>query len=348
MLRAYHSPGGGGSAAPEVTSRDPGFSAMSEGFIPSAEPATPEPAAPEPQPSGTPAPAAAPGAEGRPAGAGPSVAAPTAAAPGAAPAAAEPKKYRVLGKEYSVAELEAAGLLDKLDTMATQAEQVAHYQRLFERERQAREELDRQAREQRPAAPAAEDQGVPTEQLMALYSPSIKAAVDAGVIEPDVATAYPKTAARLFYLSDLVSRQGKVLAQVLGSLNQVYQGGRGQQVRAALDQMTDGVSKKGPMFEPLADPNTRQEFYAWLGEKVNPPASMLSEEFLARMWAAYKHTDWIGVAEAAAQAQRAGEEEKRRQAQGEGGGSRPPASPEKTKKEKDLEEMSEGFLPPLR
>jgi hypothetical protein len=346
MERAYHSPGGGGSAAPEVTSRDPGFSAMSEGFIPSAEPAQPEPAAPEPQSTGAPAPGQAPGATEQPTGAQPSAPAPTAgAAPGSA--APEAKRYRVLGKEYTLAELEAQGLLDQLDSKFTQAEQVAHYQRLFERERQAREELDRAARERPAAQPAAEDQGPSTEQLMASYSPSIKAAVDAGFIEPDVATAYPKTAARLFYLSDLVAQQGKALAQVLGSLSQAYQGNRGSQVRAALDSMTDGVSKKGPIFAPLAEPQTRQEFYAWLGDNVNPPASMLSEDFLARMWAAYKHTDWIGVAEAATAAQKANETEKRRQAQGEGGGSRPLASPEKSQKEKDLEEMSEGFLPPL-
>ncbi len=343
MLKAYHTPGGGSSAAAQVTSRDPGFSEMSEGFISSAEPAQPEPMTPEPQPTGTPAPAQAPAAGEQPTpGAEPSAPAPT-----AAPEAAEPKRYRVLGKEYTLAELEAQGLLDQLDSKFTQAEQVAHYQRLFERERQAREELDRAARE-RPAAPVAQDQGIPTEQLMAFYQPSIQAAVEAGIIEPDIATAYPKTAARVFYLSDLVSRQGKALAEIVGFLAQARDGNQGAQVRQALETMTDGVAKNGPMFAPLADQKTRQEFYAWLGEKVNPPASMLSEEFLARMWAAYKHTDWIGVAEAAAQAQKAGEEEKRRQAQGEGGGSRPPAAPGKTQKERDLEEMMEGFLPPAR
>jgi hypothetical protein len=326
-------PGEGSGAAAEVTSRDPGFSEMSQGYFPGGEPAaTPEPpGGSEPTPTGETPGAPPPAAAGTPPG--------EPSAPGAPTATPAPKKWKVLGKEYTLEELEKAGLLDQLDTKFTQAEQVAHFQQLYERERQEREQAARAA-----TTPQQGDEGPSSEQLITFYKPSIDAAVKAGVIEEDVATAYPLTTARLFYLSDLQSEQGKKIAQLIAWASNLARGGQTHQVTSFIKSLTDTVAKEGGPFAPLAQETEAQAFWQWLGNNVNPPVSMLNEDFVKRMWAAYKHQDWIGVAEAAAAAQKAGEEEKRRNAQGEGRGVRPPAS-EPSKHDRDMAEMSEGYLP---
>jgi hypothetical protein len=326
--------GEGSAAAADAASFEAEMTEMSaEALPPPAPPTQSEPTGTTSTPSAV-APLEGQAATGKPTATDPS-------APGAPTTAPAPaKKYTVMGKDYTLEELDKAGLLDQMGAKFTAAEQVSHYQRELEK--------SRQAEEARAAQPPQADPGPTPEALAAAYTPVMRQAVEAGIVEEDAVNAYPKMASRMFYLSDIVQSQGQILNAVLGWARNVAQGGRAQAVQTTVGQLSDQVAQDGPLFADLGKPDERSKFWNWVGETYNPPASSLTKEMVAGLWTAYRHREFMGVAQTAIDIQKAADEEKRRNAAPEGGGPRGGPSGAPNPFEAEMDEMAAEVLPPRR
>lgn len=117
-------------------------------------------------------------------------------APGAAAATpATEKRYKVGDRDYTISELNEAGLLDKVVTAANQA---AHFQRLHENEKRRAEDVTAELERlrQQPAQPTREEPATPTRtpaltkeglaQIRAFFTPRIEA-IKAGELGPQLA-----------------------------------------------------------------------------------------------------------------------------------------------------------------
>ena len=94
----------------------------------------------------------------------------------------EQKRYKVKDKEYDLETLAREGLLDDL---ITQASQVAHFQRLYEEEKAAREAQG--AQQAQPPQPQFQPQQQPIsiEQVKAAMAPHVANSVREGFLEED-------------------------------------------------------------------------------------------------------------------------------------------------------------------
>lgn len=110
------------------------------------------------------------------------------------------------GKEATVAELLEAGLLEKV---LSRDNQVSHYQKLYEEEKEGRKAIeDRVAKLETPAEPK-EPEMTPEEYQKAIeseFSPIAQGLVDAGLVESDFVTMNPRKAALDEYRVAVVSK----------------------------------------------------------------------------------------------------------------------------------------------
>lgn len=110
------------------------------------------------------------------------------------------------GKEATAAELMEAGLLEKL---LSRDNQVSHYQKLYEEEKQGRKAIeDRIAALEKPTDPK-EPELTPEEYQKSIekeFSPIAQGLVDAGLVESDFVTMNPRKAALDEYRVAVVSR----------------------------------------------------------------------------------------------------------------------------------------------
>lgn len=193
------------------------------------------------------------------------------------PVSSQPKKYTVpdddiygelRGKKATAAELEAAGLLDRL---LTREHQELHHVKLYQ---ELKKEFDsfKQTREQ------PQDQQTPQvtpEQMAAMleghYGPQLKELAEAGAFERDFLTVYPKVAAHMEHRFQSGGRALMSLVQQVHELTEYV--GMKQAEETNTSAMHSVESKMDSLVDELpalADREVRNRFIQWTIDENNP------------------------------------------------------------------------------
>lgn len=317
----------GTASAQPSTSVDRSELEQIENFASGSQPATPEPPAKATKPDPT-----------ADAGATAQLEA-TGEEPSETPTAQTPepeRKYKVRGREYTLAEL--TGKPELFEAIITTAEQFPHIQRLRDQERKEYMQLIEKL------AGGAQPQGQPQQtvptpaQFRAAYEPRVQDLVKTGYIEEQAAELMPNFVAQGIALADRLVQVETALANITQFVGQTRQGQQEQSAEQQLDGFADSLAAKGDLFKPLADKTERRGFYEFLARDVNPQLSSINEEFMARMYVAYKKDELAEAVRQAQQQTKVVAETKRRHSVGEGGAPRAPQT-QMTDLERELREM---------
>ncbi|MEO0080303.1 MAG: hypothetical protein ABIK44_06475 [candidate division WOR-3 bacterium] len=244
------------------------------------------------------------------------------------------KKYRYQGKEYTLAELEAAGLLDKV---LVSAEQMPHFQRLYEEKMKELAELSARLPKEEPTAQPI---GPTPQMIEATYRPVVSKAVEDGWIESDLAEAFPRFVSAALYHLQRLDETRQWLNYLLVKEAEREKVVSRERVVEKLDALCDSISAKGDVYAALSDKEIRRGFYDYLAE-LDAPVSNLSEEFIKRQWIAYNHDALVEAAIQKAAAKTRVEEMSRKRAAGDGVSA--PGHAKQTPKSID-EQLLESFL----
>lgn len=237
------------------------------------------------------------------------------------PAEGEPITYKVKDKEYDLDTLVKEGLLDDL---ITQASQQAHFQRLYEEQRQLNElalkqqqQFQQQYQQQRPQQPP-----MSVEQLKAQVAPHIARAVQEGFLEDDFVEMYPNAAASQMLVYNDYAQIKQV---VMGMYQHFMRTAAQQQYETARSNFTaacNSLANKHDVYKPLADQGEQEEFFKFLAERVNPEVNAINDEFLARQYLGYKQESILETVRDGKTKSRKKKKKKRKLAAGEGGSPR--------------------------
>jgi arsenate reductase-like glutaredoxin family protein len=244
--------------------------------------------------------------------------------------------FKYKDKEYTYEDfLKDPDLRTKLITAANQQ---SHYQDLYGQQKTQFEALQNQINvlmqsQQAAMRPQTEQRpqprpGLTPEQIGFAYKDATNEFVKQGWIDEDFAELYPSTVASMVFLRDLVlGRLGNtetavetVLASRAGEIQQNQQMSRWDR----MNQIFDGLASEGGIFEPLKNPQNREEFLTAVGQSLNPEVDLLLSDpsIMRRLWIAQNHEAMIAAAQAAQQRAAIDAEKKRRLAVGEGSGAR--------------------------
>lgn len=238
-----------------------------------------------------------------------------------------PKTWSILGRDYTLEQLQDLAEQGHLDRMARTAEQFPYlqqkYQQYLEQSR---------AYQQSQAQQAQAPQGVQfsPQAIQAYYAPQMARDAQSGAIEKDLVDLFPGAVAQTYFQRDMLvfeQQQRAALEQRLQAIEsrewETYQGNQVANVHSTLNTLFDAVAKRGGPFSELSDPNARAGFLDHLANIVNPTVDRLTEDFLAQQFAGYRSQKWVDAANALNAAQMAADKEKARLASGEGSGPRP-------------------------
>lgn len=223
----------------------------------------------------------------------------------------KPKTYKIQGKEYSLDEILQSGLLDNL---VTQANQVSHYQNLYHQAKQALEAFQAHLMQQQQAARPM----ITPEQVRAQLLTDINQVVQEGWFEPEYAEAFPRaTTSMMMVYKDYLQTKAMV-AQIYNYLAQDLHQRTYRDTRANFDATCNRLAKVHEIYKGLGDSKTREDFFKFLVEKVNPETSAINEEFLARQYLAFQQDNLLKLINPANRQSKPAVNKKRRFAAGEG------------------------------
>lgn len=303
----------------QATAVDSGVAELTSDFLPSSQP---EPQASEPAQAQSQEPAAT-AAEATPTQGSAQAPTPT--------SAQQTFRYQGLTPEQVAAKLTSDPEFAR--AMMTRAEQTAYYQQQVEYARQqmaALHQAQQAQAQQAQQAPQAQQAGQwpVVDQLKAMYAPTIKQAVAQGLVEEDIAAAYPNLTANLFYAVDQLADARQAIQILTDRMNRTERGSVETQVRSELDSMIGGLTQYGGHFAKLTDPQEQEAFRNYLIQ-VNPMVGQLRDpKFMGAMYTGFRQEEAaLAFSEVEKlRAERAeAEKTKRRQAQGAGTGTRPGA-----------------------
>lgn len=234
--------------------------------------------------------------------------------------------FKYQGKDWTWEELGKNP--DVARAVITRAEQTAHYQQQLEQARQQAAYLAGQAhaQQQSPQQPQQAQRGVNAAQIQAFYKPAVEHAVKTGMIEQDLAEAFPSFVSQSLYAMDqLVDARGAI-SHLIQRLNVMEQGSQQNAVEGSIRAQIAGLANNGEHFASLSSPEEQEGFLNYLIQ-INPQVGQLQQpDFLARQWFAYK-SDAFGAQlqqqrQAAAAAESA-RQNARKLARGDVAGTRP-------------------------
>jgi len=245
----------------------------------------------------------------------------------------EPITYKVKDKEYDLDTLVKEGLLDNL---ITQANQQAHFQKLYEETKQQLDVITQQ-----PPQPQPQPQPRPPvsiAQLKAQVMPHVQNAVQQGFIEEDFVEMYPNAAASQMLIYNDYIQMKAVLMGMYKHFMQENAKNAYQSARDKFSSACDSLSSKHDLYQALENEGEREEFFTFLTERVNPEVSALTDEFLARQYLAYKQESVLEAVRTNKNKRKKTKKKKRKLAVGEGG------SPRKGGKKKTSENLDETVI----
>jgi len=201
------------------------------------------------------------------------------------PVSNQPKAYTVpddevygklRGTKATAAELEAAGLLDRL---LTRDHQELHHVKLYQEMKKDFDALKEQIAQPAPEEP--QSQQVPPEQFAEMikghYGPQLKEQAEAGAFEPDFLHVYPKVATQIEHR---FQEGGRAL---MGMLKQVHElseyVGMKRTEDATIDAKASVESKMDSLTDELpalSDTEVRGRFVQWAIAEDNPLTNRMS------------------------------------------------------------------------
>ena len=279
---------------------------------------------------------------------------------GKAPTTPAPEPVKIVlhgpdgqAKEYTPEELIANP--DLLRRMGTQAEQQRHFQKLSEDraaevkrlEAEKAELMTRLAPAQpRPDQPGAQPPPFSIEKWREEIQPTVQHLVKQGALSEETVELFPELATLVAALVqsdtmrslDMVDFQNAVLQvynkQLLPLFTGIGQVSEQQQVEGFVHKVhrdMESLASKGPFFESLKDPGTRETFLNYLAQRVNPETSILEGadalDFLEAQFIAFQRDPIMKALSEASAAKMRVAETQRRTAPGETGGARAPSAP---------------------
>jgi len=229
--------------------------------------------------------------------------------------------YKVKDKEYDLDSLVKEGVLDDL---ITQAQQVSHFQKLYEEQKAQNQQFQQQYQQQQQLPPQHQMQQPPVnvEQLKAQVIPQLHQAVREGFLDEEFVEYYPNAAASqmLIYQDYLQMKQvvmGMYQHFMRDAAQRAYDGARSKYTAAC-----SSLSSKHDLYKELGSEQEREDFFQFLAERVNPEVSALDEEFLARQYLGYKQESVLEAVRGGKNQRTKVKKKKRKLAVGEGGSPR--------------------------
>lgn len=142
---------------------------------------------------------------------------------------------------------------------------------------------------QPPAAQPVQAQPVTPEAMLQHYQPRIQQYVEAGYLDEDYVSLYPRQAALMVHMWDMGTNLQAGVQQTQ-QFTQAEQARRTEDnANTQLNTAIDEVASRGEVFGALSDTEVREGFREFLITEVNPLLSQVTPDFLARQFYAYNH-----------------------------------------------------------
>lgn len=222
---------------------------------------------------------------------------------------AEPQKQSVQdpeieigGKKYKLSELN-----ELVRNAETWRNQLPHYQRLYEQEKQRAEQLESIYRQQmeRPEQEQSQQQPIPQgplteDKLIEIYEPRIQAMIKDGIISEDLYTEHPALVAHFVHFQEtqfkpiveFIEKYAVPAIQYITNIAQQQRQLTISQVSERLASILEEMSKE-PDAAELADENVAAQFVVELASRYNDPAALtdpniVRQEWVRRNWSKYR------------------------------------------------------------
>jgi len=225
-----------------------------------------------------------------------------------------PKKYKVDGQEYTAEELIEKGLMDNL---VTQANQASHYQELYHGIKDHAEQQAAQAQAQAQAQVQPQTQPIQADQIKAAMQPFLAQAVDQGYMEADFVNEFPAMAATQMYAYNDLMKMKQVVVGMYQYFMKDVREKTYKKVKGDFDNYCLKLTGVNQIYTSLKDQAERDRFFDYVSNNINPEASVLSEEFLGRVYLAYQQDKILPTLQQTATANKTKRNKKRKLAKGE-------------------------------
>jgi hypothetical protein len=208
------------------------------------------------------------------------------------------------GQKVTAQQLIEAGLFDKLVTWGHQGRHmVKKGQEEISEAKALRELLEKQFEKQDKAAEQAAQPKLTEEQFAKQVTehhlPALQKLAEVGAIETDFVKEFPRVASQIENRFQSGSELLQALIKEVSELRE-YVGGRKeveseQAATGRFENLTDGLAKKGELFEKLADDDMKVEFATWIaaeetGLKIaDKDLADVTEADLQSAWLLYVH-----------------------------------------------------------
>lgn len=149
------------------------------------------------------------------------------------------------------------------------------------------EQLERMA--QSPAEEPPQPEPITPEQLQQQYQPRIQQYVEAGWLDEDFVSLYPRQAALMVHMWDMGTQMQQGVQQTQQFTEQEQARRTREQAEQQIDTAINEVAARGEVFGALTDAEVRDGFKEFLVNEVNPRLSQVNADFLARQFYAYNH-----------------------------------------------------------
>lgn len=170
-----------------------------------------------------------------------------------------------------------------------QANQVAHYQKLYEDLKKELDEIKAKTVLAEPAAEVAVPKPPTPEEIRRHYEPEMEKVVNEGYLSREFVDDYPTDVAQMLYHRDILYNLTKQVNELATWANSTVGQQRNMAAESHLNSLMDKVAEKGVHFQPLKDPEVRQAFRGYLNQ-VNPMCNAQNvEEVISQQYLAFNH-----------------------------------------------------------
>lgn len=244
---------------------------------------------------------------------------------------AEPKLYTFKGQKYTLEQLVESG---KFEDALTGAEQVAHYQRLYEDAKQQPQQTPQQQPQQQ------QQQRISPQQIQAAYAEEIDKSIKEGYMDEGFAYENPKLAAGMLYHRDLLYHLYGMVNQMASVYQQAQANAAKTQIDNYLNGLMDAAVRSDDTYSPLNDPDTRKGFTEFLYQ-LDPYTDRVDETFIKKQFMAFQADAIVEAAKRNSATAESDRKKKLSQAAGESSNPRPST----VKKDSSIDqEMLDAFL----
>lgn len=244
------------------------------------------------------------------------------------------QEIEIAGKKYKLSEIS-----ELLKNAETWRNQLPHYQRLYEQEKQRAEQLEAIYKQQQPQqqqqqeGPRFDETPITEEKLIEMYEPRIQSMIKSGVISEE---AYAENPALVAHFIHFQETQFKPIVEFINTyaipaIQYISQFAR-QQQQATISQVSERLASiledmaKEPDAAELKDTNVAAQFVAELASMYPNPEDLMNPDVVRREWVRRNWTKYRQMVLEAAKMDGQKQQHKAMASSGQSG-VRPPAHP---------------------